>query len=249
VLVGTGMKTGLKNRYDDPAAVGADRIVNAVAAGKHYGFPAIIVDIGTATSVEAVSGEGCYLGGAILTSLYVALDALIARTAEVERDPELTPREVSVRAGEDRDDARDDRLANPSSRKPLKFRSLAKTTASSSAVRCASVEICHCPRTSSPSKSPRTVWVFSTPPPSAKRLYLPQLRDSTQVRLCQPVSDPTASGDVQVRVQVREPLEIEGARHAPVRNLQPRFLYDLFGEEQHVYVHGARRFLPLVLAP
>jgi hypothetical protein len=148
VLVGTGMKTGLKNRYDDPAAVGADRIVNAVAAGKHYGFPAIIVDIGTATSVEAVSGEGCYLGGAILTSL-----------------------------------------------------------------------------------------------------YLPQLRDSTQVRLCQPVSDPTASGDVQVRVQVREPLEIEGARHAPVRNLQPRFLYDLFGEEQHVYVHGARRFLPLVLAP
>jgi pantothenate kinase type III len=56
VLVGTGMKTGLKNRYDDPAAVGADRIVNAVAVGKHYGFPAIIVDIGTATSVEAVSG-------------------------------------------------------------------------------------------------------------------------------------------------------------------------------------------------
>ena len=82
-LVGANMETGLKNRYDDPAAVGADRIVNAVAAGHHYGFPAIIVDIGTATTVEAVDGEGSYLGGAILTGLYVALDALIARTAKL----------------------------------------------------------------------------------------------------------------------------------------------------------------------
>jgi len=77
------METGLKNRYDDPGAVGADRIVNAVAAGKHYGFPAIIVDIGTATTVEAVDGEGCYLGGAILTGLDVALDALVSRTAKL----------------------------------------------------------------------------------------------------------------------------------------------------------------------
>ena len=77
------METGLKNRYDDPGAVGADRIVNAVAAGRHYGFPAIIVDIGTATTVEAVNGDGCYLGGAILTGLNVALDALVARTAKL----------------------------------------------------------------------------------------------------------------------------------------------------------------------
>jgi type III pantothenate kinase len=82
-LVNTQMETGIKNRYDDPAAVGADRIVNAVAAGHHYGFPAIIVDIGTATTVEAVDGEGRYLGGAILTGLYVALDALVARTAKL----------------------------------------------------------------------------------------------------------------------------------------------------------------------
>jgi type III pantothenate kinase len=77
------METGLKNYYDDPGAVGADRIVNAVAVGRYYGFPAIIVDIGTATTVEAVDGKGCYLGGAILTGLYVALDALISRTAKL----------------------------------------------------------------------------------------------------------------------------------------------------------------------
>ncbi len=81
--VTAGMKTGLDNRYDDPDSVGADRIVNAVAAGRHYGFPAIIVDIGTATTVEAVDGEGCYLGGAILTGLYVSLEALVSRTAKL----------------------------------------------------------------------------------------------------------------------------------------------------------------------
>jgi type III pantothenate kinase len=82
-VVNAEMETGLDNRYDDPEAVGADRIVNAVGAGRHYGFPAIIVDIGTATTVEAVDGEGCYLGGAILTGLYVSLDALVERTAKL----------------------------------------------------------------------------------------------------------------------------------------------------------------------
>jgi len=77
------METGLDNRYDDPQAVGADRIVNAVATGRHYGFPAIIVDIGTATTVEAVDGKACYLGGAILTGLYVSLEALVSQTAKL----------------------------------------------------------------------------------------------------------------------------------------------------------------------
>ncbi len=77
------METGLANRYEDPASVGADRIVNAVATGRYYGFPAIIVDIGTATTVEAVDGDGCYLGGAIFTGLNVALEALISRTAKL----------------------------------------------------------------------------------------------------------------------------------------------------------------------
>ncbi len=81
--VNSGMETGLANRYDDPGSVGADRIVNAVATGRYHGFPAIIVDIGTATTVEAVDGEACYLGGAIFTGLYVALDALISRTAKL----------------------------------------------------------------------------------------------------------------------------------------------------------------------
>ncbi len=91
-LVTSEMETGLKNRYDDPRAVGADRIVNAVGTGRHYGFPAIIVDIGTATTVEAVDAERNYLGGAILTGLYVALEALVSRTAklpsvDLEEDP------------------------------------------------------------------------------------------------------------------------------------------------------------------
>ena len=90
-----GMKTGLTNCYDDPGSVGADRIVNAVATGKHYGFPAIIVDIGTATTVEAVDGESNYLGGAILTGLNVALEALVARTAKLPSvDLEQAPRKV-----------------------------------------------------------------------------------------------------------------------------------------------------------
>src|SRR5215212_6704188 len=93
-----GVIAGLENRYDDPGAVGADRIVNAVAAGRHYGFPAIIVDIGTATTVEAVDGGGCYLGGAILTGLYVSLDALVTRTAklpsvDLEQEP---PRAIAT---------------------------------------------------------------------------------------------------------------------------------------------------------
>jgi type III pantothenate kinase len=105
--VTAAMETGLKNRYDDPEAVGADRIVNAVAAGRHYGFPAIIVDIGTATTVEAVDADGNYLGGAILTGLYVALDALVARTAKLPSvDLEEAPPKViaantpdSIRSG------------------------------------------------------------------------------------------------------------------------------------------------------
>jgi type III pantothenate kinase len=77
------MKTGLPNLYDDPKAVGSDRIVNSVAAKELYGAPAIIVDFGTATTVCAVDGDGAYRGGAIMPGIYVSLDALVARAAKL----------------------------------------------------------------------------------------------------------------------------------------------------------------------
>lgn len=77
------MRTGLTNLYDDPTQVGADRIVNSVAVGHYYGFPAIIADSGTATTVCAVDADGAYRGGAILPGLYVALEALVSRTAKL----------------------------------------------------------------------------------------------------------------------------------------------------------------------
>lgn len=78
-----GIKTGLQNLYDDPNAVGSDRIVNSVAAKELYGEPAIIVDFGTATTVCAVDGDGAYRGGAIMPGIYVSLDALVARAAKL----------------------------------------------------------------------------------------------------------------------------------------------------------------------
>lgn len=77
------MKTGLPNLYDDPNAVGSDRIVNSVAAKELYGSPAIIVDFGTATTVCAVDADGAYRGGAIMPGIYVSLDALVARAAKL----------------------------------------------------------------------------------------------------------------------------------------------------------------------
>ena len=62
---------------------GGQESVNVVAAGKHHGSPAIIVDIGTATTVEAVDDEANYLGGAVMTGVYVAIDALVARSAKL----------------------------------------------------------------------------------------------------------------------------------------------------------------------
>lgn len=79
------MELGLENRYDDPSAVGADRIVNAVAASRFYGVPAIIADSGTATTVCAVDAGGAYRGGAILPGLYLSLEALASRTAKLPR--------------------------------------------------------------------------------------------------------------------------------------------------------------------
>ena len=69
LIVGPGIKTGLNIKYDNPKQVGADRIVNAVAAIEKYGYPLIIVDFGTATTFCAISDKGEYLGGSICQEL------------------------------------------------------------------------------------------------------------------------------------------------------------------------------------
>jgi type III pantothenate kinase len=85
VLVEAGVKTGVKISMDNPREVGADRIVNAVAAHHLYGGAVIVIDLGTATTFDAVSKEGDYLGGAIAPGIAIATEALFARTAVLPR--------------------------------------------------------------------------------------------------------------------------------------------------------------------
>lgn len=72
-------------RVDRPAEAGADRLVNAFAAGRLYGAPAIVVDLGTATTLDVVASDGAYIGGAIAPGLELGLEALAARTAKLPR--------------------------------------------------------------------------------------------------------------------------------------------------------------------
>ncbi len=85
LVVGGGVKTGMAIRYDSPRDVGADRIVDAVAAYRLYGGPACVVDLGTATTFNAISAQGEYLGGAIAPGVNLAAEALFARTAKLPR--------------------------------------------------------------------------------------------------------------------------------------------------------------------
>jgi type III pantothenate kinase len=82
--VSSEMETGLEIHYDDPGALGSDRIVNSVAVVHYYGSPAIIVDFGTATTVEAVGRAARYLGGALMPGIYLSLEALAARAAKLQ---------------------------------------------------------------------------------------------------------------------------------------------------------------------
>lgn len=84
-VIDAGVKTGVRVRYEDPKAVGADRVVDAAAAHKLYGGPACIVDMGTGTTFDAISAEGDYLGGAIAPGLGIAADALFQRTAKLPK--------------------------------------------------------------------------------------------------------------------------------------------------------------------
>ena len=85
LLIGPGVKTGMDIRYDNPREVGADRIVNAVAAYEKYGGPVIIVDFGTATTFCAVDAKGVYLGGSICPGIGISTEALVQRTAKLPR--------------------------------------------------------------------------------------------------------------------------------------------------------------------
>ncbi|MCX6571810.1 MAG: type III pantothenate kinase [Candidatus Aminicenantes bacterium] len=84
-VVGPGLKTGMPILYENPLEVGADRITAAVAAFEKYGGPAIVVDFGTATTFDAVSAKGEYLGGAIAPGIQIAAEALYLKTARLPR--------------------------------------------------------------------------------------------------------------------------------------------------------------------
>lgn len=87
LVVGPGIRTGMPVRVDNPHEVGADRIVNAVAAYERYRTWCIVIDMGTATTLDAISGDGAYLGGAIAPGLGISVEALVqhaARLASVE---------------------------------------------------------------------------------------------------------------------------------------------------------------------
>ena len=85
LVVGAGVKTGVRIRMDNPREVGADRIANAAAAHHLYGGPVIITDLGTATTFDTVSREGDYLGGAIAPGIGTAAEALFTQAAMLPR--------------------------------------------------------------------------------------------------------------------------------------------------------------------
>jgi type III pantothenate kinase len=85
LFIEPGIKTGMPVLYDNPAEVGADRIVNSVAAFEKYGGPCVIVDFGTATTFDCVTSKGEYQGGIICPGLGISADALFERTARLPR--------------------------------------------------------------------------------------------------------------------------------------------------------------------
>jgi type III pantothenate kinase len=93
-IVGPGMKTGMPVRYENPHEVGADRIVNSVAAYELFGGPAIAVDFGTATTFDCVSRKGEYMGGCIFPGIHIAMDALFERTSKLHRVELARPKQV-----------------------------------------------------------------------------------------------------------------------------------------------------------
>ena len=85
MVVGPRIKTGMPIRYDDPREVGADRIVNGVAALDVFGAPVIVIDFGTATTLDVIDAEGSYLGGAIAPGVETSAEALFSRAARLAK--------------------------------------------------------------------------------------------------------------------------------------------------------------------
>jgi type III pantothenate kinase len=94
LIVGPGVKTGMPILYDNPKDVGADRIVNGVAAYERYRDACIVVDFGTATTVDLISKKGEYVGGAIAPGLSISLEALFRRASKLPRIEIVKPKEV-----------------------------------------------------------------------------------------------------------------------------------------------------------
>lgn len=94
IIVGPGVKTGLNIKYENPREVGADRIVNAVAAIHEYGSPLIIVDFGTATTYCYVNERGEYMGGAIAPGVNISMEALFDRASKLPRIELVRPEHV-----------------------------------------------------------------------------------------------------------------------------------------------------------
>src|SRR3979411_3019189 len=94
VMVGPGVKTSVRIRYDNPKDVGADRIANALAAYTKYGGPVVVIDFGTAVTYDAISADGDYLGGAIAPGVEISLDALVSHTAMLRRVEAVAPAPV-----------------------------------------------------------------------------------------------------------------------------------------------------------
>ena len=94
VVIGPGIKTGMPILYDSPKDVGADRIVNAVAAFKRFGTACIVVDFGTATTFDSITERGEYAGGAIAPGIAISMDALFSRAAKLPKVDIQRPKAV-----------------------------------------------------------------------------------------------------------------------------------------------------------
>jgi type III pantothenate kinase len=94
LVLGPGVPTGMRIRYDDPRDVGADRIANAVAARERHGAPAVVVDFGTSTNFDIVNAAGDFAGGVLAPGVEVSMDALFARAARLPRVPFVAPERV-----------------------------------------------------------------------------------------------------------------------------------------------------------